>query len=152
MLYLALCSFPSLIAFSCPPKNVTVLTLAQIAGLGCKYSPSELYCTLDPNGHAFLPLPQSVMRYDNPRKDVTSGDVTLQADPEAAGGWEQVCLWRGLGSASLCLWQLATVYSMLGLHCSFSPSPHTTKESTPSSPFYKWGKVHKEIKKFAQIS
>lgn len=44
MLYLALCSFPSLIAFSCPPKNVTVLTLAQIAGLGCKYSPSELYC------------------------------------------------------------------------------------------------------------
>lgn len=62
MLYLALCSFPSLIAFSCPPKNVTVLTLAQIAGLGCKI-PHQSCTALDPNGHAFLLLPQSVMRY-----------------------------------------------------------------------------------------
>lgn len=91
------------------------------------------------------------MRYDNPRKDVTSGEVTLQAGPEATGGSRtSLSLW-GPGqcisvfmAANNCVWH-ASIALLI------SPLPHTTKGSTPSSPFYKWGKVHKEIKKFAQI-
>lgn len=92
------------------------------------------------------------MRYDNPRKDVTSGDVTLQADPEAAGGWGTSLSLKGPGQCISVLMAASNCVRHARITLLISPSPHTTKESTPSSPFYKWGKVHKEIKKFAQIS
>lgn len=86
---LPLCSPPSLAVSSHPLKGITILTLVQIAGLRSKYCPSS--CTvLDPNGHAFLPLPHSITGYGDPRKGVTSGEVALcrQILKElTAGGW-----------------------------------------------------------------
>lgn len=119
-------------------KNVTVLTLAQIAGLGCKYSPSELYC-IGPK-RPCLSTPASVSHeIRQSRKDVTSGDVTLQADPGNSWRLGNKSVFEGaIGSASLCLWQLATVYGMLGLHCSFLHP--TLQRSQHHHLHYKWGK------------
>ena len=74
----------------------------------------------------------------------------MQADLEGAGGWgASLSLKRSgrpiceLMAANNCR-QHATITVLI------SSSLHPTKESTPSSPFCTWGKMHQEVKKFAE--
>lgn len=125
--------------------------LAQTAGAREQYCTLELYCT-GPK-QPCLSTPASLIGYEHARKDVTSSEVALcrQTQKErTAGGWATSLSLEGGAWGHISVFkELSTVDCILVLHCSFRL--HSTMWSLTSSPSYKWRKMHKAIKTFAQV-